>query len=348
VPAGATGTVTFYSGSTVLGTATIVNGVATLTTTTIPVGTNVITGAYSGNGTFAAATSAAGSVIITQATPLLTAPSASPASAAFGASVTLIQAVPAGATGTVTFYSGSTVLGTATIVNGVATLTTTTIPVGSNVITGAYSGNTNYAAATSAAGTVTILPPSSADFSMNANPSSITIHAGDTGSSVITFTPVGGFTGTVTLNCTTLPANASCQFMQNGTANNTVVMTGNNQPIQVGVNVLTSKAVAQANDPTGGIGSGVPAFALIFPCSLVGLVSLARKRKHLPRLLSLFTLVIIMGGILAGVTGCGAAGFGTTVTPAGTSVVTVHATASAVGTSSTVPKALDLTITIIQ
>jgi hypothetical protein len=48
----------------------------------------------------------------------------------------------------VTFTNNGTTIGTAPIVNGVATLTTTTLPVGSDPISGAYSGDNNYAPVT--------------------------------------------------------------------------------------------------------------------------------------------------------------------------------------------------------
>ena len=54
-------------------------------------------------------------------------------------------------TGTVTFLDGATPLGTGTLTAGVATLTTSTLAAGSHTITAAYGGDTNFAAATSAA-----------------------------------------------------------------------------------------------------------------------------------------------------------------------------------------------------
>ena len=58
--------------------------------------------------------------------------------------------------GTVTFYDGTTLLGTATVSAGVATLTTTSLPTGSNSVTAVYAGTSTFAASTSSAVAVTV------------------------------------------------------------------------------------------------------------------------------------------------------------------------------------------------
>jgi ELWxxDGT repeat protein len=84
----------------------------------------------------------------------------------FGQAVTITATVSAGSigsdvpTGTVTFYDGSTALGTGTLSTtaGVttATLTTSSLGTGSHSITAAYAGNTNFTGSTSAALTQTV------------------------------------------------------------------------------------------------------------------------------------------------------------------------------------------------
>jgi hypothetical protein len=58
--------------------------------------------------------------------------------------------------GTVTFYNGTTVLGTKTLASGVALLNTTSLPVGQDSVTCAYSGDTVFAASNCSAATVTV------------------------------------------------------------------------------------------------------------------------------------------------------------------------------------------------
>ena len=69
----------------------------------------------------------------------------------YTASVTFTATVSAGATGTITFMDGSTVLGTVTITGTAASLTTRTLAIGTHPITAVYSGDSNDNGASSAA-----------------------------------------------------------------------------------------------------------------------------------------------------------------------------------------------------
>ncbi len=87
----------------------------------------------------------------------------SPNPSNLGQAVTLTAAVtPEAATGKVTFYDGTTVLGVATLSGGEAVLTTALLPSGSRVLQAYYGGDTTYAASTSTpvAQTVVAFPQS--------------------------------------------------------------------------------------------------------------------------------------------------------------------------------------------
>jgi Bacterial Ig-like domain (group 3)/FG-GAP repeat len=95
----------------------------------------------------------------TSLTPTTTALSASATSISVGQNVTFTATVSASSTpdGSVTFYDGTTALGTGTLnSSGVATYSTTSLAAGSHSITAAYGGNSTFAASTSAATTVTV------------------------------------------------------------------------------------------------------------------------------------------------------------------------------------------------
>jgi hypothetical protein len=81
---------------------------------------------------------------------------ASPASTQYGDPVTLTATVTSGATGTVSFYDGSVLLGTGAVSNGVSTLTTTTLNAGTHTITAVYNGDASYASSQSGPATVTV------------------------------------------------------------------------------------------------------------------------------------------------------------------------------------------------
>jgi hypothetical protein len=153
-----TGTVTFYDGSTSLGTGTLSSGTTSYTASSLSVGTHPLYAYYGGDGNYSASTSATVTVIISNTlistTTTLT---TSMTTAISGTAITLTATESAtAATGTVNFYNGSTLLGTATLTNGVATLATTALPVGTNSVTAVYSGDSTYASSTSSAATVSI------------------------------------------------------------------------------------------------------------------------------------------------------------------------------------------------
>jgi hypothetical protein len=147
-----TGTVTFKNSGSPLGTSTLSAGTASLTTSALNVGTRSITTVYSGDSTYLGDTSPALNQQVNKITTTITITS-SPNSSASGQSVTFTATVMSAAgvpSGTVTFKSGATVLGTATLdSSGVASISTSTLPAGSDPITAIYGGNNFFASAAS-------------------------------------------------------------------------------------------------------------------------------------------------------------------------------------------------------
>ncbi|WP_188760090.1 Ig-like domain repeat protein [Edaphobacter acidisoli] len=192
VSAGATGTVTFTSGSTVIGTATISSNRASVTTSTLPVGSDAISASYGGDSNFNSATASL-TQTVNKATPALTLTSSTNPSTA-NQSVTFTATLPSTVTGTVTFKSGATVIGTSNVSNGVAAVSTATLPVGSNSITATYNGDANdNTASASLTQTVNKATPT-ITLTSSANPSSA--------NQSVTFTATlpSGVTGTVTFS----------------------------------------------------------------------------------------------------------------------------------------------------
>lgn len=151
-PSAATGTITFYAGSTVLGTSTLSAGAATLSTSFSAAGSYAVTAVYNGSTTYATSTSSAVSVSVTASalTATTTALVSSTTTPTAGSKFTLTATVsPVAASGTVTFYAGSSVLGTATLSSGTATLSTSISTAGIYTLTAVYSGSTTYATSTS-------------------------------------------------------------------------------------------------------------------------------------------------------------------------------------------------------
>ena len=140
-----TGSVTFSTGSETLCTATLSGGSASCSTTTIPVGTQTITATYSGDANFLPS-SGMTEQTVNQATTTTTV-SSSPNPSTYGESVTLSATVASEGgtpTGSVTFSSGGETLCTAALVAGSGSCSVTTLPLGTDIITGTYSGDANF------------------------------------------------------------------------------------------------------------------------------------------------------------------------------------------------------------
>jgi hypothetical protein len=150
-----TGIVTFYEGSAVLGTASlnVVTGQATLPTSSLSVGTHIFTATYSGDGGYSGSTSNPFTQVVNHISTTVTLMSSANPSM-YGQSITFTATVigndggiPAG---TVTFYNGSTPLGTSTLnASGIATLTISSLSAGTNQITATDLGDAEYGTSTS-------------------------------------------------------------------------------------------------------------------------------------------------------------------------------------------------------
>jgi hypothetical protein len=145
-----TGTVSFKDGNTILGTGTLLsNGLASFATSALSVGSHTITASYASDGHYASS-----SASLTQTVnidPTTTTLTSSDNSGVFGQPITftaMVHPVAPGAgipTGTVSFYDGDTLLGTATLdSSGVAHFTISTLARGSHSITAHYNGDLDF------------------------------------------------------------------------------------------------------------------------------------------------------------------------------------------------------------
>jgi hypothetical protein len=232
------GTITFFAGTTRLGSPVTVSGVggsstntpnavASTITTQLVLGNNNITAKYSGDGNYAASTSAAGTIDV-QIQPTLTENSSNPvinrgSSVTFTATVSVPANEPA-PTGSVYFYDViSGAVGTATLTNGVASITTSSLPGGVYGVLANYSGDVNYAAETAVVTeTVNLLPSTTAvttSTSTIQQGSSVTFTAtvspmqagGPTPSGTVQFNSSNGSFGFV-IGLTSLNANGQAQI----------------------------------------------------------------------------------------------------------------------------------------
>ncbi|MGC9293522.1 MAG: Ig-like domain repeat protein, partial [Acidobacteriaceae bacterium] len=343
------------------------NGVASFTLPgTLAVGTHSVLVNYAGDTNYTIASTEQGFTLTVTAATTTTTLTALPNTITAGGSVALTATVSAGTTpvtsGTVTFSSGSTSIGAAQLnAQGEAILTTTTLPVGTDSITASFVGTENDAASSSTPVTVTVnaaTPVTAASYTLTANPTSLTIVQGQTGTAKLTLTPVGGYTGTLMLSCGNLPSYVTCTFAQGGATNNTVTLGSNGQPVAVTLSIQTNVATARLNampalppaSPHAPFSPLLPAMVFGWPVGLAGGFAAFRRRrkgaKTAARWMQLGLLALLAGALAVGFSGCGGGGV---ATPTGASTILVTATPAAnSGQSSEVSQSLPLTLTITQ
>jgi hypothetical protein len=189
-----------------------VGGVATITVPSLPQGTNSITATSSGDANYNPATSLPTVVTVGKAVTVVTLTSSVNPSAA-GQSVTFSASVHAGATGSVAFLDGTTILGTGTInAAGVASFATSTLTIGSHPITASYGGDSSYDPATSALLVQTV----------SKIPTLVTI-AESTSAQLVT----GGVTFTATVTASSPNATGTVTFMDGSVVLGTQTLTPN-------------------------------------------------------------------------------------------------------------------------
>src|SRR5207237_804199 len=190
------------------GPGTLSGGTATFTTSGLTGGTHSITAIYGGDANFTGSTSPLLTQTIGKAASSTTVASSNNPSI-IGTAVTLTASVTSPVTGTltgtVTFQDGAATLGTGTLSGGAATFTTSGLTGGTHSITAVYSGDANFADSTSPGLTQTV-----ADFSLSASPTAAAATAGSTATYAITITPQGGFSQTISFQCSGAPMLAVC------------------------------------------------------------------------------------------------------------------------------------------
>lgn len=325
-----TGTVTFTANGQLLGTAALTpSGSATFAPVDLPSGVDSLQAAYSGDSTYQSSSSNIASVAVAA----VEMPVFSLATGTYTTAQTVT--ITDGTPGAAIYYTidGTTPTATSTMYSGPITISSTETLEAIAVVA-------NYAPSGIETATYTIPP----NYTLLATPSSLSITQGGTGNTVLTVTPVGNYTGTLTFSCSNLPAHAVCMFAQNS-----IQLTGNNQPANVGLTIQTNVQQARMEtiqEPTPSpYGPILPVMAFWWPGSLTGLMAFRRKRKlPMHRLLMLCLLLAAVGGLAVSLLGCG--GSSRYITPAGTTTVAVTATATSGGTLTT--ETLNIVVTVDQ
>jgi hypothetical protein len=329
----ATGVVTFTDGSAQLGTATVnASGFASLTIPSLSAGNHSLLASYAGdNDNFASASPALTEGV--QLRPTTVAITSSATDPGNPQQITLISAVgwtgSVAPTGTVTFTSGTTVLGSSQVdAVGIGTLTVI-LQAGTESIVATYSGDTSYASSSSLA--TSISGGIATQFTLQVNPASVTFPSAEHASVNVNLLSLQGFSDTLQLGCLGLPYAATCTF----------------STPQVNLAANGSATVQLIIDTGTPLGAGATArlerrsFGGVLLCLLPGLlgIGLGARRRRFKASTSLLLLCLFAVTISA----VGCSGLHMNGTPPGT--YTFKVTASGAGSGATLSQTVTLTVT---
>jgi hypothetical protein len=210
----------------------------------------------------------------------------------YTATLTVLAAVPAAPTGTVTFYDGTTPLGSSDVTASVATFATTASAIGTHSITAVYSGDTNYSTATSL-----ILSEIIQDFTLalsSGTAGTVTVPLGGQAAYPLVITPLGGVTlpSAVNLTLTGLPPGMNATFSTD------VVAAGSSTAnVMLQVFLPGQSAMQPSPDPFGGRSLPVALGLILLPLA-------GRLRKTARRFRRVALLALAGAALAVGLTGC--------------------------------------------
>ncbi len=226
-------------------------------------------------------------------------------------------------TGMITFLNGSATIGTAALdASGNATLVTSSLPAGASNLTASFPGDSALQPSASSPIVNTV-----ADFVLQPLPPILYVQDGQSGSTTLNLTPLGGFAQPVTLACANLPANTLCSF-----TSSSVTLDGIH-PSPVALVISTGSAVA-------GVVKKDSPWTLPTSLAIAGIFLIPfRKRKWMKwTASSMLLLAIGLGGI-----GCSSSGANNKLAPVGSYNIQITATSVAGTAPKTVTVVLNVT-----
>lgn len=179
-----------------------------------------------------------------------------------------------------------------------------------------------------------------ADFSLALTPTTNSATAGQSAVYTVSVTPIGGFTGNVTLGCGGLPPGATCSFAPSTV---TVKSSGAATSSVTVSTTAASHAPPGGSRPTGFDGLGLLWLGVLF----LGLSSLAVFLRSLRRLTLGFALAAALLLAALGMPACGGAKSSSTVVPTPPDTYRLVVTGTAPAGSTSVQNTVVLTIVVM-
>jgi phospholipase/lecithinase/hemolysin len=252
------------------------------------------------------------------------------------ATVTSASGIPQG---TVTFFDGGNAIGSAYVTGsntmGTATLTTAYANGGTHTLTASFTGANGYANSTTTTNTnILVVAPT-----LNSTLSATTLigAAGSNFTDTLTLTPQGGYSGTVTLACGSLPAHFTCSLSPA-----TISLSGNNTATssQILIGTLVQSSLNRAHELDNRKGEEIVLACGLLPgLGLLGFAGIRRRKQTLGKLILSGAFFLLAGASVLGMSGCANSAPPPTAAP-GNYTVPVIVTSN--GTSTTLNIALTL------
>ena len=341
-----TGSVHFVVNNITIATVPLTTGgQAQVTTSSLPGGTLTIWAYYSGDGNYAPSDGSVQEVVSFLGTTTTLTSSASTIQVGqnviFTAQIAPVQPGGPVITGSVSFTANGSSIGSTPVFNNQAQTNTPSLPIGSLQIEASYSGDANYAPS-SATLTETVTPPPA--YSASANPTTITIASrGSTGSTVLTFAGINGFSGMISLGstaCVGMPSESGCSF-----GPSTVTLTPDKTGASNATSTLTisttapSTAMPRVFNYPNGVGWRILGVGLTL--AVLYLMGFSTRHRRWSTISALILLAFLAttsgcggGGAGGGVGGGGGGGGGNPGTPTGTYSVTLSITSGGIAPTS--------------
>lgn len=221
-------------------------------------------------------------------------------------------------TGTVSVFEGGAAKGAAPVVDGAATLLLPSTGMLTHSFDVRYSGDANFVPSS------TVMPAAAtASFAVAANPTSVSVARGQSAPVTVTVTPSGGFTGNVSLSCSSVQT-ITCSF-----ASSTLMISSGAMSTTMNIDTTTSTPGYGFTFPRG-VGFGLGGLLAVLALAFVTMVRRGQRftRVRVPVLataagLAIFALSLTLGGC----------GYGSSYNPpqnAGPATMTITATSGSV------------------
>jgi hypothetical protein len=286
--------------------------------------------------------SASGTALLLNQSGTLATLAASVSSAAQGGAVVLTATIAPSIssrptpTGTVTFFSGSTTLGTGMLAGGVASLSVTSLPVGTDPVSAAYSGDTNFnpnSQGVPVSVTVTGVSPA---FTMTSAAPTLSLSAGQIATTTLTLIANSAFSGSVSLTASGLPQGVSILFTPS-----TVSLSAGQ--MATATLVVSNSQSATAAIRSDGMAGAAPGLMLAF--ALLPALLLMSDRKK-PRARARAACTVLMLACVGMLSSCSSSSSSSNSAGSGQSTIANIVVNAAPSNSSATSQSITVTVTV--